>query len=206
MKKLVSLLIALAMLLSVAAFAETVDTTEAEGSSAVYATATFGQKFSTFFATTAYDTEVVDLTTGTLLVSDRGGNIIRNGIEGETVSYNGTDYTYYSMGNVEVVMNDDGTVDYNLTMRDDIKFSDGTPADIDDVIFNIYVLSDPTYDGSSTIYALPIEGMDEYYSAMSPLSTLLLAAGRDNTDFSKWDEATQTAFWADVDAAGVALA
>ena len=43
MKKLVSLLIALAMLLSVAAFAEpAADTTEAEGSSAVYATATFG--------------------------------------------------------------------------------------------------------------------------------------------------------------------
>ena len=54
MKKLVSLLIALAMLLSVAAFAEpAADTTEAEGSSAVYATATFGQKFSTFFAATA---------------------------------------------------------------------------------------------------------------------------------------------------------
>ena len=44
MKKLVSLLIALAMLLSVAAFAEpAADTTEAEGSSAVYATSTFGQ-------------------------------------------------------------------------------------------------------------------------------------------------------------------
>ena len=43
MKKLVSLLIALAMLLSVAAFAETADTTEAEGSSAVYAPSTFGQ-------------------------------------------------------------------------------------------------------------------------------------------------------------------
>ena len=207
MKKLVSLLIALAMLLSVAAFAEpAADTTEAEGSSAVYATSTFGQKFSTFFAATAYDQEVVDLTTGGLLASDRGGNVIRNGIEGETVNYNGTDYTYYSMGNVEVVMNDDGTVDYNLTMRDDIKFSDGTPADIDDVIFGIYVLSDPTYDGSATLYAQPIEGMDEYYNAMSPLSTLLLAAGRDNTDFSKWDEATQTAFWADVDAAGAALA
>ena len=91
MKKLVSLLIAIAMLLSVAAFAEPADTTEAEGSSAVYATATFGQKFSTFFAATAYDQEVVDLTTGSLLAGDRGGNVIRNGIEGETVNYNGTD-------------------------------------------------------------------------------------------------------------------
>lgn len=201
MKKFASLLLVLVMVLSMAAFAET-ETTEDRADAIVYATATFGQKFSPFFAAVAYDQEVVDLTQGELLASDRGGNVIYNGIEGETVNYNGTDYTYYGMGNVEVVLNDDGTVDYNLTMRDDILFSDGTPADIDDVIFGIYVMADPTYDGSSTYYALPIIGMDEYYNAMSPLSGLLVEAGRDNTDFSLWDEATQTAFWADVDAAG----
>ncbi len=172
----------------------------------VYATATFGQKFSPFFATTAYDMEVVDLTQGGLLASDREGNIVRKGIEGETIAYNGTDYTYYAMGDVEVVENADGTVDYNLTMRDDIKFSDGTPADIDDVIFGIYVLADPTYDGSSTIYAIPIEGMSEYRAGMDTLFNLLIAAGRDNTDFSKWDEATQKAFWEDLDQAGAAFA
>ena len=205
MKKLVSLLLALVMVFSVAAFAETAETTEETGA-LVYATSTFGQKFSTFFSTTAYDTEVANLTTGFLLASDRGGNVIRNGIEGETVNYNGTDYTYYGMGDVEVVMNDDGSVDYNLTMRDDLVFSDGTPADIDDVIFGIYVMADPTYDGASTIYALPIEGISDYYNAMVPLSSLLIAAGRDNTDFTTWDEATQTAFWADIDAAGAQFA
>ena len=199
MKKFVSLLLAVLMVLSCAAMAETA---EARTDTIVFGTSSFGQKFSPFFAANAYDQDVVSLTQGALLASDRGGNVIRNGIEGETVNYNGTDYTYYGMGNVEVVMNDDGSVDYNLTMRDDIKFSDGTPADIDDVIFGIYVMADPTYDGSSTIYALPIEGMEEYYNAMSPLSTLLVEAGRDNADFSIWDEATQTAFWADVDAAG----
>ena len=103
---------------------------------------------------------------------------------------------------VERVMNDDGTVDYNITLRDDVVFSDGTPMTIDDVIFDMYVLSDPTYDGASTFYTLPIEGMDEYYKSMTALGTLIAEAGRDNTDFSKWDEATQTAFRADVDAAG----
>ena len=38
---------------------------------------------------------------------------------------------------------------------------------------------------------------------MDTLYNLMLAAGRDNTDFSKWKEADQTAFWADVDQAGV---
>ena len=179
---------------------------EENTSTLVYATSTFGQKFSPFFYTTAYDEEVVSSFTGGLLAADRGGAIIHHGIEGETVEYNGTDYTYYGMGDVEVVQNDDGSVDYNLTMRDDIVFSDGTPATIDDVIFGIYVMADPSYDGSSTVYALPIEGMADYYNSQQYLYKLLAEAGRDNTDFSLWDEATQTAFWASIDAAGAKLA
>ena len=175
---------------------------EENTSTLVYATSTFGQKFSPFFYTTAYDEEVVSSFTGGLLAADRGGAIIHHGIEGETVEYNGTDYTYYGMGDVDVVQNDDGSVDYNLTMRDDIVFSDGTPATIDDVIFGIYVMADPSYDGSSTVYALPIEGMADYYNSQQYLYKLLAEAGRDNTDFTLWDEATQTAFWASVDAAG----
>lgn len=176
----------------------------------VYATSTFEQKFSTFFATTAYDMEVVDLTTGATLGADRGGAMILNGIEGETREFNGTDYTYYSMANCEVVQNADGTVDYNLTMRDDIVFSDGTPATIDDVIFGIYVLADPTYDGASTIYALPIEGMAEYYSSLSTKANLIAAAGYDaagtadpNGIYTAEDSA---AYWAAYDAAGVIFA
>ena len=179
---------------------------EENTSTLVYATATFGQKFSPFFYTTAYDEEVVSSFTGGLLAADRGGAIIHHGIEGETVEYNGTDYTYYGMGDVDVVQNDDGSVDYNLTMRDDIVFSDGTPATIDDVIFGIYVMADPSYDGNSTVYALPIEGMADYYNSQQYLYKLLAEAGRDNTDFSLWDEATQTAFWASIDAAGAKLA
>ena len=167
----------------------------------VFATATFGQKFSTFFATTAYDMDVVDLTTGGLLTADREGNIVRNGIEGETIPYNGTDYTYYGMGDVEVVENDDGTVDYNLTMRDDIVFSDGEPANIDDVIFGIYVMADPTYDGSNTIYAVPIEGMDAYRGGMEALTNVILEAGPDAVSDKTNKEDTEY-FWNAFNAAG----
>ena len=210
-KKFLALALALAMVFALAAGGEEPATespaaeseapfeSEAPNDTLVFATATFGQKFSPFFATTAYDQDVVNLTQGALLAADREGNIVRNGIEGETIEYNGTEYTYYGMGDVEVVMNDDGTVDYNLTMRDDIVFSDGTPADIDDVIFGLYVMLDPTYDGASTLYAMPIEGLQEYMGDMTPLYELMLAAGRDNTDFTNWDEETQTAFWDSVD-------
>lgn len=220
-KKILALVLALVMVLALCACGSSTPapaeseapTAEPEApaveentSTLVYATATFGQKFSPFFYTTAYDEEVVSSFTGGLLAADRGGAIIHHGIEGETVAYNGTDYTYYGMGDVDVVQNDDGSVDYNLTMRDDIVFSDGTPATIDDVIFGIYVMADPSYDGSSTVYALPIEGMADYYNSQQYLYKLLAEAGRDNTDFSLWDEATQTAFWASIDAAGAKLA
>ena len=212
-KKLLALALALAMVFALAACGEEPATespaaeseapaeeTPAEvNDTLVFATSTFGQKFSPFFATTAYDQDVVYLTQGALLAADREGNVVRNGIEGETIEYNGTEYTYYGMGDVEVVENEDGTVDYNLTMRDDIVFSDGTPADIDDVIFGLYVMLDPTYDGASTLYAMPIVGLEEYRGGMTPLYQLLLAAGRENADFTYWDEATQTAFWESVD-------
>ena len=124
MKKIFAVALAVVMVLSLGtvAFAD-----ESENNTLVYATSTFGQKFSPFFATTAYDMEVVDLTQAGLLAADRGGAVIYNGIAGEDVDYNGTDYHYDGLGDVEVVQNDDGSVDYNLTMREDIVFSDGVP-------------------------------------------------------------------------------
>ena len=176
---------------------------EAEAKNLVYATATFGQKFSPFFATTAYDMEVVDLTQAVALAADRGGAIIYNGIEGETINYNGTDYTYYGLGNLEVTQNDDGTVDYQIHIRDDVKFSDGEPMTIDDYIFSFYVLVDPTYDGSSTIYALPIEGMEEYRSGMQTKLELLLATEKGGYEANdNFTEDEYNAFWAAFDAAG----
>ncbi|MCD7754468.1 MAG: ABC transporter substrate-binding protein [Clostridiales bacterium] len=165
------------------------------------------QKFSPFFAASVDDVNVSDMTQLYLMSSDRVGEPVLNGIEGETRSYNGTDYTYYGPADITITENDDGTVTYSVVMREDIQFSDGTYADIDDVIFTMYVFLDPTYDGSTTMYSAPIVGLDAYRSGMSSLYTLLIAAGEDNTDFTYWDEATQTAFWTEgLPAAGAAFA
>ncbi|MGX8714489.1 MAG: ABC transporter substrate-binding protein [Lachnospiraceae bacterium] len=173
------------------------------GANFVYATSTFGQKFSPFFYTTTYDGEVVQMVHAYLLASDRGGAIVEKGIEGETRDYNGTDYTYYGLGDVEVVQNDDGTVDYKLTMRDNVTFSDGEKATIDDVIFGIYVLADPTYDGSSTIYALPIKGMEAYRSGMQSRIELILEAGPDGYKANdNYTEEQYNAFWTAFNAGG----
>ena len=166
----------------------------------------FNSKFSPFFSETAYDQDVYAMTAVSLLSSDRQGAMIMKGIEGETIPFNGTDYTYYGLGDCEITQNDDGTVYYDFTIRDDVKFSDGEALTIDDVIFSMYVLCDPTYDGNSTLFALPIEGIDAYRSGMDTLFNLLVAAGEDNTDFSLWTEEQQTAFWADLNQAGAAFA
>ena len=155
----------------------------------------FNQKFSPFFATTSYDQDAMNLTQVNLLTLDRMGQVITKGIKGEKTKYNGKNYKYTGPADLKVKQNDDGTVDYDFKLRDDIKFSDGKKLTADDVIFSMYVLSDPTYDGSSTFFSLPIEGMEEYRSGMDTLFNLLMTAGKDNTDFSKFDEATAKKFW-----------
>ena len=152
-------------------------------------------KFSPFFALAANDVTIDEMVRVYTLEVDRVGNPILKGIEGETRSYNGTDYTYYTASDIEITENDDGTVYYDMTIRDDIQFTDGHVADIDDVIFSMYVFLDPTYDGNATLYSTPIEGLDAYRNGMEPLYSLLIKAGEDNTDFTNWDEATQKAFW-----------
>lgn len=163
---------------------------------------TFGSKFSPFFATLQYDQDVSDMVSIGLLASDREGNIVMKGIEGETIAYNGTDYTYTGIADCDVTQNDDGTVVYDFTLRDDIKFSDGEPLTADDVIFSMYVFADPTYDGAATFYTLSIKGMEDYRSGMDSLGNIILAAGRDNTDFTTFTEDQMNAYWAAVDEEG----
>ena len=163
----------------------------------------FSSKFSPFFAETAYDQDVASMTAISLLTSDRTGAIVYNGIEGETINYNGTDYTYYGPADLVVTENADGTVYYDFTLRDDLVFSDGEPVTIDDVIFSMYVLCDPTYDGASTLYAQPIEGMEEYRSGMDTRQNLILAAGPDAyAENEFYTEDQYNTFWAAFNAAG----
>ena len=166
----------------------------------------FEGKFNPFFAASSADQHVIDLTFGALLGADRKGEMILNGIEGETREYNGTDYTYRGPADCVVTENADGTVDYDITLRDDITFSDGTPMTIDDVIFSLYVYLDPTYDGSATLYSTPIVGLEEYRNSMSTLSKLIAEAGEDNTDYTNFTEEQQKAFWDAVNDGGVKFA
>lgn len=187
--------------------------TEAAGTAAsgsdtplVIANDGMSEKFSPFFVESVPDQNIVDVTQISLVYNDRSGEFIYNGIEGETTSYNGTDYTYYGPTDLTITENEDGTVYYDFKLRDDLTFSDGEPVTADDIIFSFYVFCDPTYDGNASVYSLPIEGMEEYRSGMSTLASLLAAAGEDNTEFTFWTEDQQNAFWDAVNDGGAAFA
>lgn len=133
----------------------------------------FSEKFSPFFGDTAMDMDVASITGISLMTTDRTGGIIYKSIEGETVPYNGKDYTYTGISDIDVTIDDAAdTTTYDIKIRDDIKFSDGQPLTADDIIFSYYVLSDPSYDGSSTLYSQPIIGMQNYRANSSIADTI----------------------------------
>lgn len=121
----------------------------------------FSEKFSPFFADTAYDSDVADMTSVGLLTTDRDGGIVYDSIEGEVIPRGGKSYEYKGISDINVTRSDDITI-YNIKIRDDVKFSDGHVLDADDIIFSYYVLLDPYYSGSSSLSAIDIVGYQNY--------------------------------------------
>ena len=160
MKKLLSMLLAAIVLLG--AVGAAAEQAEADAPLVVSINGLSG-RFSPFFGGTARDAEVVDRTQINMMTVDRSGEIVYNGIEGETRPCNGTDYTYYGTGDLSVVRDRDADLTtYTYRMRDDLKFSDGEPVSIDDVIFDYYVLLDPAYNGDETLGDCDIVGLRAY--------------------------------------------
>ncbi len=174
-----------------------------EDTTRVVGTQKFDGKFSPFFSTNAYEQEINALVHISFNGLDRVGAPVYMGIEGETRNYNGTDYLYKGIGDLVVTENDDGTVYYDYTMQEGIKFSDGHEMNIDDMIFSLYVFADPTYDGSTTFFSLPVLGMEEYRTGMDSRMNLVLAAGPDGyTETEFFTEEQYNTFWTAFWAAG----
>ena len=163
----------------------------------------FSQKFSPFFADTAYDVDVAGMTQIGLLTTDRVGGIVNNAIEGETRSYNGVDYLYKGTADTSVEYDEatDTTV-YTAKLRVGMKFSDGEPVTADDVIFTYYTYLDPSYIGSTSLASFPIIGLKDYqtqtttevYDKYDALFEEIYAAGLDHeyAEADGWTEEQQT--------------
>ena len=212
MKKAIALILSLVMCVSLFTACGKQGSTDDQGTGTtaktlVVGTQNFDGKFSPFFYTNSYENDVMNMIFDGLLLTDREGSVVLKGADGEVRPYNGTDYTYKGVANCDIVENEDGTVDYNITMKQGIKFSDGEEMTIDDVIFSYYVLLDPTYDGVSTLYSIPIKGLEAYRTGMESRMNLILAAGPDGytaTDYFTEDQ--YNTFWAAFNAAGVKFA
>ena len=210
MKKAIALILSLVMCVSLftACGKQQGSTDDQEtAKTLVVGTQNFDGKFSPFFYTNSYENDVMSMIFDGLLLTDREGSVVLKGADGEVRPYNGTDYTYNGVANCDIVENADGTVDYKITMKEGIKFSDGEEMTIDDVIFSYYVLLDPTYDGVSTLYSIPIKGLEAYRTGMDSRMNLILAAGPDGytaTDYFTEDQ--YNTFWAAFNAAGVKFA
>jgi peptide/nickel transport system substrate-binding protein len=169
----------------------------------VVGTGTLDGKFSPFFNTSAYDVDVVDMTQINLLFYNKFG--------APEAGINVPSYAYeYSQD----IASDNSTSTYTFVLKNGLTFSDGKPVTAKDVLFSIYVLCDPLYDGSSTYYTMNIKGMKEYRLQTSAdtlgMVDKIIEAGIKTGDDGKMvinpasglTMAQQEAFWKYFDAAG----
>ena len=181
----------------------------------VVAEGEFSEKFSPFFADTVYDVNTMEMTQLVLMTTDRVGGIVYNAIEGETISYNGTDYTYTGPCDISVDYDEAADVTtYTVKLKEGILFSDGVEATADDIIFTYYVFADPAYVGSTTLSSYNIIGLknyqtqtsDDIYSKYFDLANAIQAAGDSHvwaaTD--AWTQEQQDSYWAGVKSAWLA--
>lgn len=174
--------------------------------------------FNPFFYSSAYDGDVVDFVNASLLQLDANGAVVA-GNEYPTV---GLDYSIYYTNNLNTYAKKEAYapgdyVIYDIVLKKDIVFSDGTPITADDVLFNYYTYLDPSYDGSSTLYTLPIRGLSDYRtqifdSANSPFNEMADAIyadfgyGQDYVETTEYTESQFNTYWENFEEIGAIFA
>ncbi len=116
--------------------------------------------FNPFFSTTAADGTIVSMTQIGMLSTALNA-------DGDVEVAFGNDYAvatlaYAEKYNPSAGKTGKGQTTYTFVIKNGIKFSDGKPLTIEDVLFNMYVYLDPVYTGSSTMYSTDILGLQEY--------------------------------------------
>ncbi len=105
--------------------------------------------YNPFFSTAGTDMDVVGQTQISMFSTDENGNISYGDNEAVVVK----DYMKRAAG---------AETEYYFVLKNGIKFSDGEPLTMNDVLFNMYVYLDPAYTGSTTMYSTDIVGLQRY--------------------------------------------
>ena len=126
-----------------------------ENTRLVLSTSELDGVFNPFYSTSGPDNTIIGMTQIGMLTTDKYGKPAYGEDEACVV----LDY--------EAVTEKDGAgnilyTTYYFVIKKDLKFSDGTPLTMRDVMFNLYEYLDPAYYGSSTIYSTDIVGLKAY--------------------------------------------
>ena len=111
--------------------------------------------FNPFYSSSGPDGSIVGMTQIGMLSSDKDGKVAYGEDEACVVLDYDFDYIYGANGAIEKTV-------YRFVLKNDLKFSNGSPLTMKDVLFNLYVYLDPAYYGSATIYSTDIVGLQEY--------------------------------------------
>ncbi len=110
--------------------------------------------FNPFYSTTGPDATIVSMTQiGMLTTGYENGNVTVACGDNEAVVVKDYQIAYDAATNKTT---------YTFVIKNGIKFSDGKPLTMNDVLFNLYVYLDPVYSGSSTMYSTDIVGLQAY--------------------------------------------
>ena len=129
--------------------------------------------FNPFYATSGTDMEVVGLTQIGMLTTKYKeikdpvtGEVIKDPVtgelKGEAETVAGKDYETVALDYEIDKADDNSQTVYRFVIKNDLKFSDGEPLTMNDVLFNMYEYLDPVYTGSSTMYSIKIKGLKDY--------------------------------------------
>lgn len=119
------------------------------GETIVVGTQQWNGVFSPVFADNNTDNTISGVACETIMEADVNNELIDNvgHVDEEVIEKDGEKKTLYT-----------------VKLQDGVKYSDGEPMTIDDVIFTYKVLSDPNYDGTATFRTgVNIEGINDYY-------------------------------------------
>ena len=109
--------------------------------------------FNPYFSTSASDGTIVGMTQIGMLSSTYENGEVKVAF-GEDEAVVTKDFHYGQ--------NAQGDTVYTFVLKNGIKFSDGHPLTMEDVLFNLYVYLDPVYTGSATMYSTDIKGLAAY--------------------------------------------
>ena len=111
--------------------------------------------FNPFFSTSATDGTIVSMTQIGMLSSKLNE-------AGEVDVAFGQNEATVTLDFEQSELNEAGETVYTFVLKNGIKYSDGHPLTMEDVLFNLYVYLDPVYTGSATIYSTDIKGLAAY--------------------------------------------